>query len=594
MSYLSGTRLHFAGAFQAAVSTVNNDPAHYDTANFDRSSWWAFGAGATNGWWNPPGDGAWRLIGCEITAAFIGDDQPADPTDPIFTCSVADSDSAPPAKLVDLDPEQQMVSMIFGLEVRIATAGGETRARGAFEPAPFTNLWGRAPSGGLSAMSAMYQSVLTGVQWPDTAGSAFLRALRAASPDGQLSICFTLDNYQGSHRSSAFTTGRIVGTIGPSAATEPHHLLLGRQFVTPAGTLNYCTAVVDEDAGKVRIDLGNALPTVASGGSLQDLGPLELTAGDVPLGNVEGYAAPEWYEQTAGVVALSVDAAQLDAAAETPLTLSSQTVAAATISEDADGVHVRADQFVFRVDPGDAANASVYATRFGDPAPGIEIDVSLTVLGDTGEPTSALTFDSPIITGADGIAPLKLTGADPGNPRPHIDGQVYAVQPAVHGAPADTPVNPADFISVLLFSGWQPDEPITWNGSLQPIFDQFYTLYPVMARFLDLSDYESVCANLLPLITAFGLPIENPNSMPVTRDLSAAKRAAILSWLKNPGADGKPLLGEPPSPSPATRTAAVPDVGAPVTASEPTGRARLAAIKSGRFEPPEREGGATP
>jgi hypothetical protein len=31
--------------------------------------------------------------------------------------------------------------------------------------------------------------------------------------------------------------------------------------------------------------------------------------------------------------------------------------------------------------------------------------------------------------------------------------------------------------------------------------------------------------------------------MPVTRDLSAAKRAAIIRWLSHPGPDGKPVKG---------------------------------------------------
>src|SRR3712207_8496379 len=34
MSYLNPLRLHFAGQFQASISTVNNDPVHYDNARF--------------------------------------------------------------------------------------------------------------------------------------------------------------------------------------------------------------------------------------------------------------------------------------------------------------------------------------------------------------------------------------------------------------------------------------------------------------------------------------------------------------------------------------------------------------------------------
>src|SRR5688500_1433904 len=119
MSYLDGTRLHFAGTFQAAVSTVNNDPNHYDNSQFDPSWWECQSATDANGWWNPPGDGAWRLIGCAVKSAFVAD-EPAGTEDRIFSCTIADSDRAAPAKLVDLDPDQQMVSTIFGLTVRIA------------------------------------------------------------------------------------------------------------------------------------------------------------------------------------------------------------------------------------------------------------------------------------------------------------------------------------------------------------------------------------------------------------------------------------------------------------------------------------------
>jgi len=34
MSYLNPLRLHFAGQFQASVSTVNNDPVHFDNSRF--------------------------------------------------------------------------------------------------------------------------------------------------------------------------------------------------------------------------------------------------------------------------------------------------------------------------------------------------------------------------------------------------------------------------------------------------------------------------------------------------------------------------------------------------------------------------------
>lgn len=37
VSYLNPLRLHFSGSFEAAVSTVNNDPVHFDSARFKPS-----------------------------------------------------------------------------------------------------------------------------------------------------------------------------------------------------------------------------------------------------------------------------------------------------------------------------------------------------------------------------------------------------------------------------------------------------------------------------------------------------------------------------------------------------------------------------
>jgi hypothetical protein len=164
-------------------------------------------------------------------------------------------------------------------------------------------------------------------------------------------------------------------------------------------------------------------------------------------------------------------------------------------------------------------------------------------------PPGAIDFPASVVTDAAGVATLPIAASDPGNPREFIDGQVYGVRPALAETldpAAGYPFNQWDFVSVLAFDAFEPDEPPTWTGSLEPIFRQYANLYPVMDRFLDLGDYESVCANRALLLLAFGLDPSDSNSMPVTRDLSSAKRAAILRWLSEPGPDGKPLLGGGP------------------------------------------------
>jgi hypothetical protein len=136
---------------------------------------------------------------------------------------------------------------------------------------------------------------------------------------------------------------------------------------------------------------------------------------------------------------------------------------------------------------------------------------------------------------------LTLNTSDPGTPRFFnngtdygIDGQVYGIRPAFSDAQTYTgPVNQWNFISILLWSGFTPANPVTWTD-IQPIFQQYANLYPVMNRFLDLGNYDAVVKNTRLLLLAFGLNPSDPNSMPVTRDLSPAKRNAILAWLKNP------------------------------------------------------------
>ena len=68
----------------------------------------------------------------------------------------------------------------------------------------------------------------------------------------------------------------------------------------------------------------------------------------------------------------------------------------------------------------------------------------------------------------------------------------------------------------------------------------------------------------------FGLDESDPNSMPETRDLSPAKRGAILRWLQNP------LHGEPLPPTPAVQA------GAPSVPSEVAAKGGKAAAAARR------------
>jgi hypothetical protein len=592
MSYLGALRLHFAGQFQANVSTVNNDPDHFDNAAFRSSYQDMQTATAANGWFNPQGDAAFRLKGCVVTSAWTpGGEVTAQ--DPVLAYMVADSDGSVPAKLVDLDSEQQLVSTIWGLEVRIADAAGRTLLRGSYKPAAFSDIWDRASSGGGDiGAGAAYQSVLHDLDWGDVSDSPFLTALRGASVDsGDLSIKFMVDGLSMDFNSPDFMCGRIVGTIGPAAVDEPRHFIAGRQFADagvtsdkvnfffPVGGINFCPAVVDEAASAIYLDLGNALATAEPGGAINDLGDLTVAVfprteasekatimvpcGVVASGGSGGYAGDAaWYARTAGIVALPLEPQQLAMASALQISIMGAGTQTSghpiVISERPAETFIRADTYVYRMSPGDTLEIPVYATRWGRPLVGAEVTFTMdnsqlqaqvgpdqfpyvAASPNVGTPPDALTFAPTARTNTDGVAILRVTAVDPGTPRWFgdgadygVDGQVYGIRPAfVDPVLADGPVNQWDFISFLVWSSFTPATPVTWTD-VQPIVQQYANLYPVMMRFLDLADYDQLRANADLLKLVFSLPITDPNTMPVTRDLSPAKRKAILDWLDDP------------------------------------------------------------
>src|SRR5690606_5523804 len=105
MSYLHLPRLLFSGDFKSDVSTVNNDPAHYNNATF-QPSFQEPGEGSTNGWWNPEGGATFTFLNCEVKQVVMPGDQvltnPID--DPIIGQQVLGAEGRNTGKMVDLDP----------------------------------------------------------------------------------------------------------------------------------------------------------------------------------------------------------------------------------------------------------------------------------------------------------------------------------------------------------------------------------------------------------------------------------------------------------------------------------------------------------
>jgi hypothetical protein len=606
MSYLSGPRLHFNGFFQADVSTINNDVRYYDSAHFKPQYQMPSNSGVSpNGAWQPEGTGTFRLVGCAVTGGWLDGAAVTAERDPVVGMALENSDQRVSGKLVDLDPQQQLVSEIWGMALRLTDDGNPAYFNGQYAVAAFNNAWIRqkensAPND--QKIGAAYQSVLENVVWSDVNVSPLLQALREASADGLLSVQFNVYGYGRDPAIPRYTLGRITGTIGPgtlgpAGAAEPRHFVLGRQMMPklsqsplqPDFGINAFQCLVDPRCSTVTADFGNALQTEnASGVPLVDVGELSLAVlkgSQVDDGAQVGadaieilgqipYQQPAWYPTTAGVQTFDYSSSEWvgENIAQQPLVVV-KTVSAGTwqvlIQESLGGLYTRADQYVYRLNPGETASVRFYATRYGSPIAAklalAEVPEDIALIGGAGTgqnipdvpvpdvavPLSALQYPAQVETHADSSAvlvPASANPAGPGNPRGYIDGQVYAVgyQLADPPQPANYNSSPWNFVSVLLFDLHPVPEEPTWYGDIQPILTQFGNLYPIMSRHLvDLGDYDSVVRHADILKLAFSLPVGNPNYMPVTRDLSMGRRATLLKWLNHRGEDGLPLKGAP-------------------------------------------------
>jgi hypothetical protein len=592
MSYLDSPRLHFNGWFQADVSTINNDIRFYQNLSFVPE----YQGLNQNGSWNPEGTGIFRLLDCTITGGFL-DGQLV----PVTGITIENAKQRAPGKLVDLDPQQQLVSQIWGMGVRLVEVSGQQLLESEFTPAAFINLWFRQQTGVTrdQQMAACYQSVLENVRWSDS-NSALLNALRAATQDDRLSIEFNVYGYGRDNSIPRYTMGHLIGTIGPYLRGEPKFFTRGRQmiakFTNPKNPFLSDTnfgniqAKAAADFSSVTVDFGNGFPLVAADGPFVDIGPVSLgvlktspdtvqstvTPDQVTVIGQVPYLDPGWYTQTAGVVTFDLsensDAQKL--LPSHPLVVLTPSTAAppalsVLIQESVGGYYLRSDNYVYRFDPGETKTVEFYADRFGAPIPNAVINLAQTdgFMGGSGggptispparpvaaipninQPANVIPFPATVTANDQGYASIPLTASKdgPGRPRGYLGGQVYGIGYQLAAQPPGYVPNNLNYISILAFDKKDVPEQPTWYRDIQQPFTQYGNLYPIMGRHIvNLADYLAVCRHLKILRLAFDLPIEDPNHMPVTRDLGIGDRNTILKWIETIEPDGLPRLGTP-------------------------------------------------
>lgn len=588
MSYLNFPRLTFSGEFQADISTVNNDPRHFDNSTFE-PEFQEFQQGSQyNGWWNPIGTGIFRLSGCKVNTLLGPDGIPVtDPAlDAALNCVVGNSPDRPSGKLVDLDPDWQLASCIYGFSVSLADENGKVVMQGNYQPNPFRDLWfsrAPAPVPGDSAASAMFQSVLTDVKWhEDAMNSPFFKELIKASERAQLSIRLTTYAFTGDKSDPKFMYGKVVGVIGPAYTEEPNSFILGRRFMPTtqnaaqdmiSGNGITCfSSIIDKSTNTLQLDFSNALPTDADF-RIQNLGMLEfavlinpLTAQDTQIGP-DGYCmigaldcSEALQNNLSGIQSLAIPDAARALIHDHPLALiqilDERGNASVCIREALLGLEVRPDQFAFRLDPNDASanqfETTFHAARYGIPMKDAELEFwfGSPVLDYGNTPASEPADMTPKallpvnnvpaqvvklvperpVTDKHGKVKVKIHGPRVmGTPREYFDGQLYIISYNFAGK------NPAvqqtyDKVVAVVFSTFDAPEKPNW-ADVQPILQQYANLYPVMSHGLfDFSKQAQADANARILHFVFNKHFDDPDYMPVTRDLSSSKRKMLLSY----------------------------------------------------------------
>lgn len=399
-----------------------------------------------------------------------------------------------------------------------------------------------------------------------------------------------------------FTVGDVNGTLGLSSSKAATYFVPSR-LMTPqqndiSGNAFYApfsVSLCNATSATITVNLGNSLITKLPGSVAyaEKLGALELVyfnlnaegqpslATAVSLASID-YVGVDFKTQDAGFFSVTIDQRALEPDCKIqdlcnkPLGIistvknSQKVLKEILLAENSDGYFMRADQFVYRMNPGvttspsqpmgNSATVNVHLLKFGKPAPGVAINLAMKGpqeaidytnstmgtggtlgIGSLSMPQSALHIASAnVTTNADGIASFVLTASDPGNPRSYVDGQVYFLDYTfVDSRIRDNYLAAAaELVSIQVYQQVlnpltsTPETIPTWDGEIRDILSQYGRLYPVMSRFA-LQSYESVVKNADAISTVLQKPIEDALHMPVTRDLSYDRLQQVLYWFEN-------------------------------------------------------------
>jgi len=559
MSYLDVPRIYFAGKFMARPPTGNNRLDNYDPSVVLQTTTPEVQGDAE---WHPRGTGEFRFLRCMVTAV-VDEHYQVQANHPLVHSEIGTFavDSSP--KIVDLDPDQQNYAELFGMRITFADALGKPFLTGLLDPPPVArDTWTRIPGeGSVWGNSGFFQSVLTRIERLSGAALDPTGTIDTMLRLGhnQLSMKFVVDNFgagiQDANKTFLitdpnFATGRLVGIIGPAKDDEPATYLAGRRLLGTADkTVVSCApapCVINTAARKLTLDLSN---------SIQWQEDPEGHAGDAVDGTFfAGYRDPSGaivtmppelayttsaYMNTAGIYDLDLTDAQLAYLVQRPIlvVLTSEAADVAILAERPDGVCIENEPVLARLNAGETATVELRARKFGVPLARHTVGWRLDAINRWNNlPADGVSFATPLTTDALGRATLTVTANRLHNlpsDRRHIQSQVYFLGGPWDGthrgnAPGSMGSNTA--FTVLVFAYGEAVAAPRWRD-VQPILAQYNRLYPGMRAIVQLDSLTILRQNRQRMLDVLSHKIDEPNYMPVTRDLPAHDRQTLLNWL---------------------------------------------------------------
>jgi hypothetical protein len=584
MSYLDQPRINFSGRFFTNVSTINNV-----LSNYDPTSQIPMQVG-----WNPTGVALFKFDSCKVT----GIQSPCDDSN-LIGASVTTPPQPVPGKLVDLDTDEQNLSQVIGVTLNLTTDAG-AGFQGLLEPCNLQDMWMRAPApegnAGGSQASAIFVSTLNSVQWTNADEVEALKLLRDATQNSQLAIRFIVGSFffvDPNDPNSGY--GPLVGSIGPYLDCDPVQFVRRRLMPPPAAQaetsgevaarvasrqathadfeikmqavavpvpapppqFQACNFQLDTKNCRLSIDLVNSIPLASFAGPPLPVGQLRavIVADDGSTG--EALQQPfEFTDETnqaqGGIidVSLTPDQCQKLEGMRAGVELQQGGNWTTILAEHQSGKFVNISPFTARAVGGDNLTFELRAFQWGRALANETLSLSAQSTGGTPDSLVIQNDGSgSAMTDENGCAVFTVSipaNLDIPADRQQLDSLVYLFTgpwTSLNGGLFSSQIQPAGLLVWKPYPDADMPNP-TWEGQVQPIFDEYMRIYPGMQQILDLTNLSVVQGNLTALLSALSLPFEAPHRMPVTRDLSPQKIAVIKTWLKNQIAA---KMSEPPA-----------------------------------------------